>query len=363
MKKIFTACLALALLALTAGCKKDLTEPVLHSPASVTGFTVSANTIVLSPANDSITVAAFSWPASSYGLSVPVTYTLLIDQPSDTSGANGWANALTTTIAGGSLTKSWLGTDFNHLLNQLGLPNGQASNIVVRLKVDVNQSNGLTSTVPTLTSDLTMTVTPYHVILIYPKLFVAGDFLTPNWTQIDQPGWILTSILSNNIYEGYVNYPNAGNNFKLCTELDWNGTNYGWGTSGTTISGSGSAGNCWTAGPIYARVDVDVKALTINYTATQWYVAGDFNGWNTTATPMTFSTTTNQWTATGITMAAGGTFKFISNSDWTNSYGLDSHGNLLLGTSSGNVVSPKAGTFTITLDLSQGQGNYAYSIN
>jgi len=61
--------------------------------------------------------------------------------------------------------------------------------------------------------------------------------------------------------------------------------------------------------------------------------------------------------------AAAGTFKFISNSDWNNSYGLDSHGNLLLGTSSGNVISPKAGTFTITLDLSQGQGNYAYSIN
>lgn len=363
MKRIITACLAIALLALASGCKKDIAEPVLHSPASVTGFTVSANNIVLSSANDSVTVAVFSWPASSYGLSVPVTYTLLIDQPSDTSGTNGWANAISTTITSDSLTRSWLGTDFNHLLNQLSLPNGQASNIVARLKVDVNQSNGLASTVQSLVSDLTLTVTPYKVILIYPKLFVAGDFLTPTWTQINQPGWILTSVLSNSAYEGYVNFTNAGNNFKLCTELDWNGTNYGWGTSGTTISGSGSAGNCWTAGPAYDRVNVDVSALTISYTPTQWYVAGDFNGWSTTATPMTFSTTTNQWTATGITMAAAGTFKFISNSDWNNSYGLDSHGNLLLGTSSGNIISAKAGTFTITLDLSQGQGNYAYSIN
>jgi hypothetical protein len=363
MKKILIACLAFALFALAPGCKKDLTTPILHSPTAVTGFAVSASTIVLSSANDSVTVAVFNWPTVSYGLSVPVTYTLLIDQPSDTSGTNGWANAISTTIANDSLSKSWLGTDFNHLLNMLQLPNGQASNIVARLVVNVNQSNGLASNVTPLYADIPMTVTPYHVVLIYPKLYVAGDFLNPTWTQIDQPGWILTSVLSNSVYEGYVNFTNAGNSFKLCTEADWNGTNYGWGGSLTTISGSSSAGNCYTAGPAYSRVDVDETALTITYTPTQWYIAGDFNGWSTTATPMTFSTSTNQWTATGITMAAGGTFKFISNSDWTNSYGLDSHGNLLLGTSSGNVISPKAGTFTVTLDLSQGQGNYAYSIN
>ena len=89
-------------------------------------------------------------------------------------------------------------------MNQLGLPFDVASPIVVRLKSDINQSTGAPSTIPSIYSDLSMTVTPYHVILIYPKLFVAGDFLTPNWTQIDQPGWILTSVLSNNIYEGYV---------------------------------------------------------------------------------------------------------------------------------------------------------------
>jgi hypothetical protein len=360
MKKLYIAILALALGA--AGCKKDLTQPVLHSPSGLTGFTVNSNNIVLSNANDSIVVAAFKWPASNYGTAVPVTYTLLIDQPSDTSGPNAWSNAMKTTITTDSLNKSWLGTDFNKLVNQLGLTPGVASPVVVRLTSDVNQSNGTTSVVPTLTSDIAMTVTPYKIILIYPKLYLAGDFLVPNWTQIDQPGWILASIKSDNNYEGYVNFPTTNNNFKLCTELDWNGTNYGWGTSGTTISGAGSAGNCWFGQVAYARVSVDVKNLTIAYTPTTWYVAGDFNSWSTTATPMTFDPTTNLWTAAGIALTANTNFKFVSNSDWTNQYGLDSKGNLLLGNSAGNIPVTKSGTFTITLDLSQAAGNYSYSV-
>src|ERR1700744_260921 len=103
MKKIFAITL---LLAAICSCSKNLTVPTLHSPAAVTGFAVSSNNVTLSPANDSTTVVVFAWPASTYGVTVPVTYPLQIDQPSDTSGANAWGNALNTTIATDSLTKS-----------------------------------------------------------------------------------------------------------------------------------------------------------------------------------------------------------------------------------------------------------------
>ena len=357
MKKIVFACLAFLILAVS--CKKDLNEPVLHSPSGINGFTVNSSNIVLTNANDSVSVAQFKWTAPNYSITTPITYTVLIDQPADTSGANAWGNAMKATIATDSLNISWLGVDFNKLLIQLGLTPGVASPIVVRLKADVNQSNGTTSTVPTLNSDLAMTVTPYKIILIYPKLYVAGDFLVPNWTQINQPGWILASIKSNSTYEGYVNFPNASNLFKLCNEPDWNGISYGYGTSGTTMSPTG--GNLYFGGPGYCRVSVDVTALTISYTSTSWYVAGDFNNWNTTANPMTFNPATNTWTASGLSLSAGTNFKFLSNNDWNNQYGLDSKGNLLLGNSAGNIPITKAGT-TITLDLSQGAGNYGYSV-
>ena len=354
-----------ALLALfSMGCKKDLgSTATLRSPAALTGFSVSANQLVLSSANDSQTVATFKWPAPDYGFAAVVTYTLLIDQPSDTGGATGWANAVKVNIPTGSLAQSWLGTDLNHAMNQLGLPFGSSSPVVVRLKMDVNQSTGAASTVPTLYSDLAMTVTPYKVVLIYPKLYVAGDFLAPTWTQIDQAGWIVASVKSDGSYEGYVNFPNTDNNFKLCTQTSWNGTNYGWGGSGTTISGSGSAGNCYFKGPGYCRVVADVNALTISYTTTQWSVAGVFNGWSNTANPMTFSATTNQWTATGVNMTAGDEFKFVGDSGWNNCFGADAKGNFIFGNGSiGNVKAAKTGTFTVTLDLSKGAGNYTFSV-
>lgn len=363
MNKILQACMVFGLLAVVFGCKRDIPNPALTSPPGVQGFAVNNSTVVLSPSNDSATVATFRWQAGNYAVNIPVTYTLLIDQPSDTGGATGWANAIVTNIPTGKLNSPWLGTDFNHVLNLLGLPTGVASTIVARLKQDVKQSTGAASTVPTLNSIITMTVTPYHVVLVYPKLYVAGDFLTPQWTQINQPGWILASVLNNGIYEGYVHMPNANNDFKLCTQLDWNGTNYGWGGTASTLSPSGSAGNCWNPGgpgKDYFRVIADTKGLTIQYLTAQWTLAGDFNSWSTKADSMTFNATTNQWTITGITLTAGQGWKFVGDPSWNTNLGVDSKGNLAY--NGPNIGVAKTGTYTITLDVSQGAGNYTYSV-
>src|SRR6186713_1304092 len=116
-----------------SACKKDLTNTVLQSPSGITGFTASASTLVLSTDNDSATVTSFSWQAPSYGFAAAVTYTLYIDIPSDTGGTAGWANAVKVPIPTGSLTRAYLGTDLNRVLNQLGLPFGSPSAVVVRL--------------------------------------------------------------------------------------------------------------------------------------------------------------------------------------------------------------------------------------
>ncbi|HMH22214.1 MAG TPA: SusE domain-containing protein [Puia sp.] len=361
MKKLYGLLFLISALGLLfTGCKRDLANPVLISPSGVTGFGVSASTVVLSSANDSTMVAKFSWQKPNYATPVVSTYTLLFDIPSDTSGATGWANAIKVNIATSSLQNSWLGTDFNRLLNQLGLPFGSPSTIVVRLKADVNQGTGAVSTVPAINAVLSMTVTPYKVVLIFPKLYVAGDFLVPNWTQIDQGGWILASVKSDGFYEGYINFVNTGNSFKLCTQASWNGTNYGWGGTATTLSGAGSAGNCYSGGPGYYKVAADVTALTISYVLTKWVVAGDFNNWSLTANPMSFNATTNQWTATGVSMTAGAGYKFVGDGNWTTAFGADSKGNLSY--SGGNIAVTKTGTYTVTLDLSGGAGNYSYSL-
>jgi hypothetical protein len=339
-------------------CKKDIDTATLTQPAGITGFTSSATQVVLSTSNDSNQVVAFKWEAPDYGYSAATSYTLLFDMPGDTSGSNGWANAVRVTLANNTLQQSYLGTDFNKLLNQLGLPVGTASTLVIRLKADVNQSTGTASTVASLSSTITLTATPYKVVLVYPKLYIAGDFLSPTWTQKDQPGWILAAPKSDGVYEGYVNFTNTDNKFKLSTQTSWNGTNYGWGGSATTISGTG--GDLYVAGPAYCKVNADVNTLTFSATATSFRIAGDFNNWSLSATPMTFNSTTNMWTATNVSLTAGTKFKFEGDANWTTEIGLNSKGDLVA--SGGNIIVAKTGTFTVSLDLSGGAGNYIYTV-
>jgi len=359
MKRSYLTYGCLAMLAiLLYSCKKDIGTTTLTQPAGVTGFTASASQVVLSTSNDSSQVITFKWEAPNYGFTAVTTYTLYFDVPGDTSGANGWANATKVTIASNTLQRSYLGTDFNKILNQLGMTNGSANTLVVRLKADVNQSTGSASTVPSLNSVVTITVTPYKAVLVYPKLYIAGDFTSPAWTQKDQPGWIVAAPKSDGVYEGYINFPNTDNKFKFCTQASWSGTNYGWGSSATTISSTG--GNLYVAGPAYCKVNVDVNALTISYTLTTWKIAGDFNSWSLSATPMTFNSNTNVWTAANVSMTAGQKFKFEGDNNWTTQIGADAKGDLVA--NGDNIIVAKTGTFTVTLDLSAGAGNYVYTV-
>lgn len=359
MKRAYITYGCLAMLAiLLYSCKKDIGTTTLTQPAALTGFTASASQVVLSTNNDSNQVITFKWDAPNYGFTAATTYTLYFDMPGDTSGANAWANAAKVTITGNTLQKSYLGTDFNKILNQLGLPLGTASTLVVRLKADVNQSTGTASAVASLNSIVTVTVTPYKVVLVYPKLYIAGDFLSPSWTQKDQPGWIIAAPKSDGVYEGYINFTNTDNKFKLSSTTSWSGTNYGWGTSATTLSSTG--GDLYVAGPAYCKVVADVNALTIAYTPTSWRMAGDFNGWSISATPMSFSSSTNVWTATNVNLTAGTKFKFEGDANWTTEIGLNTKGDLVGG--GGDIIVAKTGTFTVTLDLSGGAGNYVYTV-
>jgi hypothetical protein len=354
MKQI--AIIIIAFLSLTA-CKKDEQQAVLKQGTFLTtassGLTASSTTLVLDSTNAANKQAlTFTWPAVNFNTQVAITYTLQIDTIN-----NNFVKPITVTLVNG-LSKSYTVADFNALLATRGLTPGVAGQVQARVKADVLQSTGVASTASTVYSNIvTLTVTPYKIILIYPKLYVAGDFLNPTWTPINQPGWILASVNSDGCYEGYINFSNANNLFKLCSQTNWN-FYYGWGTSATTMSAMG--GNLYSSGPVYCRVVADVKGLTISYTNTSWALSGDFNGWSKTANPMTFNPATNQWTATGISLTAGTNFKFLGDPNWNSSYGLDAKGNLTF--NGGNIVVANTGTFTVTLDLSGGAGNYSYSV-
>lgn len=367
MKKLINNIILISLLTcLLYACKKDEVAAVIAMPSGISTFTSSASQVVLTSATDSSNVVTFKWQAINYGIKVVTTYSLQFDIPSDTSGTNAWGNSKIITVAADT-QKTYLGTDFNALLvAQMGLPTATASTIVVRLISAVNQSTGTSSIVPNLYSIISMVVTPYKAVIIYPALLVKGgnSWHTPT-TRTN--AYLLTSVKYDGVYEGYLNLTNpdgyGGDAFQLISTTD--AKVYGYGSSSTTMSIGG--GNLWlTPSPNYMRVIADINALTINYTPVKFFLSGDDNGWSTSSTPMTFNSTTNQWVATNVPLTTGKAFVFTSNGSYDISFKVDAKGNLIfagsptwLGT---NIPISKTGTYTVTLDLSGGAGNYTYSV-
>ncbi len=340
---------------------------VLTVPNGVEGFTSSTNEVVLSAANDSASVITFKWSKPDYAVNVPLGYALQFTVPSDTSGANPWSKAKTVLITSDSLQKTFLGTDFNALVaTQLGLPTGVASDVVVRIKSDVKSASASTG-VPSIYSTLTVTVTPYDAIVIYPALLVKGgnSWQTPT---VRTNGYLLTSANYDGKYEGYLNLPNAdgygGDAFVLISSTD--GTSYGWGGSSTTLGIGG--GNCWlTPAPNYMKVNADINALTLNFTPVTFFISGDDNSWSTSATPMIFDPVTNKWIANNVSLTSGKSFVFTSNGNYDISYKVDNAGKLVFAgapnwPAANNIPITQTGVFIVTLDLSTGDGNYNYRI-
>ena len=368
MKKSLSAVLLMILFSfLFISCEKDVEQKVLLAPAGVPDFTTTAQSLVLSTNTDNSKVVTFKFNKPDYGVKVVPTFTLQFDVPADTTGENAWGKAVDVKLTGDSTEKSYTGKDFNSLLvNQLKLPTGTQSEIVVRLKSEINQPTGDATTVKPVYSVLTMTVTPYQAVIVYPALLVRGgnSWATPA-TRTE--GFLLTSVNFNNKYEGYLYLPNAdgwgGDAFKL--ESTTTGKVYGWGTSATTLSEGG--GNLWLSpAPNYMKVNVDLDAMTISYTPVTFYISGDDNSWSTSANPMTYDPSTRKWVANNVSLTAGKKFAFTSNGGYDISYKVNSEGKLVFagppGWTGNNITVPNTGTFKVTLDLSQGDGKYTYSI-
>lgn len=370
MKKAIYSVLLLSVLSLLfVSCEKDMEKATLVQPATIEGFTSSVSDIVLNPDNKTETVVTFKLEEPSYGIAVVPSYSLQFDVPSDTTGENAWGKAVSVRLSGNSVERSFNGADLNALLvNQLSLKPGMKTNVVVRLISEVLKTTGDPSSIAPVYSTLTLAVTPFEDIVIYPALVVKGgnSWVTPA-PAARTPGYVLTSSGFNSKYEGYLNLPDAdgwgGEAFQLVSSTDQKV--YGWGTSATTIAEGG--GNLWlTPSPAYMKVNVDLSANTISYTPVTFSISGDHNNWSTTETPMTYDAVAGVLKATGVALTAGKAFAFIGNNSWDLSYKVDGDGKLMFAGppnwGGNNIVVPATATYTIILDLSRGAGNYTYTL-
>ncbi len=323
--------------------------------------TVTANVtdINLTAEKDAEGVAVFNWEAVNYGIVAPVTYSLQIDVPADTAGADGWSKAVELEVGEDVYSSSVLGLDLNTIaIETFGLKAGVASTIVVRVKSFVDRA--------AFSNAVAIQLTPYKIESGLPKLWVPGDY--QGWNPATAE--VLASVNSDNIYEGYFNLPEGGTyQFKLTVQPAWEPTAYGAGTTANTLILANYSGSNFTAPSAgYYMLWADLNTMTYMLLKTSWSIFGGATpgGW-TTDTPMSYNADTKLWTVTA-NMKADGSFKFRANNAWQVDFGINESGLLsyanhpkLAYVERPHLTVPSDGNYTITLDLSV-PGAYNYII-
>lgn len=355
---IIKSLLTLIVLALFASCEQGAEITQLSKIVFPGTLTCTATDITLNASNDAATVADFSWEKVSYGIEAPVTYSLQVDVPADTSGVDAWANAAEIEVGEDVYSYSLLGLDLNTLaIETLGLTAGEATTVVVRVKSFVDRA--------VFSNAISLVITPYKTETGYPKLWIPGDY--QGWNPATAEA--LVSVNADNIYEGYFNIPAGGTyQFKLTAQPAWEPTAYGDGTAGALIVANYSGSNFTAPSEGYYLLWANLNDMTYVLIKTTWSIFGGATpgGW-TTDTPMTYDPETKLWTVTA-NMIANGSFKFRANNAWQIDFGVDETGKLayanhpkLSYVERPHLTVPSDGNYTITLDLSV-PGEYKYNV-
>jgi hypothetical protein len=188
----------------------------------------------------------------------------------------------------------------------------------------------------------------------YPVLHVPGSY--QGWNPAND-STVIASVNSDNKYEGYLYFSDAGTEFKFVNGTAWGDPDYGDSNGdGSTLDMGGA--NIKVADPGYYKINVDLNNLTYSVVKTTWSVIGDATagGWSSDQ-DLTFDPATGTWKAT-LDLTAG-SLKFRANHDWTINYG-DTGADGILEANGDNINITTAGTYEITLKL--GTPDYTYSI-
>ncbi|SNC65893.1 protein of unknown function [Hymenobacter gelipurpurascens] len=328
-----------------ASCEKDEDRAVMQ-PGSALAVTASTNTAVLTQDKASTNAVTYTWSPVDFGFQAAVKYTLQFDKK---------GGPFTTPIefeAGNATSRTLTVSELNSVLIRLKVAPGSTGNVDVRVKAS---PGGVAA--PVISSVSTLTGTPYLVFIQYPSLYVPGSY--QGWAPDKAP--FIASVNNNKVYEGYVNFPTADTEFKITNAPSWDKGDYGMdpnGAPGSLVSSNSQ--NIKAANPGYYRLNVDLNTLKYTLTKTSWAVIGAATpgGWDV-ETPMVFNSVKQVWTVT-LPLKAD-ELKFRANNAWDIDMG-DNEPDGAPDYGGKNIKVGAAGTYTVTLDLSKGAGNYSYSI-
>jgi hypothetical protein len=348
MKKIYFSLMMILGMATLFSCSDDEKDPVVgvfKAPTLQTPDNNSSYVLTAETAADNM--ATFKWSAADFGFQSATTYALeLAKAGSDFAEPieMGTTNATTFSLTVG---------DMNNRLLAMGVAAGTAYNMEARIKATINDN------VKTLYSEkIAFTATPYFVKVVYPSLYLPGNYQAASgyeadWSPDKAPE--IFSLKSNEKYEGYIFFGVDNTEFKFTDHPNWD---VNWGDTGAdgTLNTDGDNIKIATAG--YYLVKANINDLTYTVQRTDWGVIGSATpgGWDSDQ-DMTYDKDNKVLTLT-VDLVVG-EIKFRANDGWDLNYG-DTGANGSLEAGGDNIQIAEAGNYTITLDLSK--ANYSYKV-
>jgi hypothetical protein len=289
----------------------------------------------------------FSWSEADYGFQAAVSYSVQID-----FAGNDFAEAvdlLTTSTTSGSITIG----DLNQKLLSMGAKTNVPSDFEMRVVASVNDN------VQTLASSAqTMSIHPYKVVIIYPSLYLPGNYQAASGYEADwspDKAQQVSSIKQNEKYEGYVNMEGDDIQFKFTDGPNWD---VNWGDTGADGTLDSDGDNIVIPEAGYYQIKADINALTYSVMKTDWGLIGSAtpDEWNSDQN-MTYDKETKTWSITLDLIV--GEIKFRANDDWALNYG-DTGFDGTIEEGGDNIPITEAGNYTVVLNLET--AGYAYSI-
>lgn len=318
-------------------------SPVLTAPTSGAAY-------VLSPANASAQAERFTWTSANYGGDVEIVYTVEIDikgnefkTPKELASRKSENQASVSVETMNNAALALKSTPF------------APSEFEVRIKSTVGTEVMLSNVVG-------IVVTPYTTE--NPKLWVPGGYAvasgySKDWDPATSPQ-LSASGYGKVDFEGYINFNDAGAEYKFTSFPEWKGE-FAAGATAGTIAASGENFKIPAAG--YYKMEVDTEKLTYKATPLVWGIVGNGTpgGWDAD-TKMTYDKVAKTWSiiATLTTQASPDNgMKFRANNNWDYNFGdTGADGTLDAG---GTNIGTTAGTYLITLDLSHPRA-YTYTM-
>lgn len=354
----------LAILAIFAvACNTDDVEdrPVITAgDAPVLEAPEEGNVYVLNPETMDVLAERFVWQAADFGEGIIPQYAVEIDMQGDN-----FDSPVTIGLTEGTTQFAASHNVLNAALLQLGAEPFTSANFEVRIRAFVG-SESLYSNV------VEMIITPFSTET--PLLYLRGNFTAAsgygaNWGDTTTPPFIAAEAFGSTSFEGYIFMNDPAPEFKMMpTNVDFT-DDYGdaapTGMSGI-LSQDAEQSNIKVAGPGYywVKANTDPTVMTYSAVQTNWAVTGSGtpNGWPDGGVmdhDMTYDPATKLWTV--VLNLGAGELKFRANDDWAINYGDAGADGKLDFNDGTNIQVPSAGTYLITLDLSNPR-NYTYTL-